>query len=394
VEEGIWGTFSRIGLFLKYTVLSILWVAAIILMGWLDRDLGDYSVIAPGGFEPIDLNNLNIDLNNLNIDFGIDSIDFSHYLIEPVIKPINLVLVKEHDLNWMFEMGLEIPFISDLNDLYKDIVDVHEKELSAWDKWLTEPSYPFDWEGYKEGQAMVDDLDVIDPNIILNSLAHGSNSNLNYDVIDIFSNRLIVTNDAILNSLWFQSLIDIAEKITVSVTENGEQITNLTINTDVANAFIASSIDSVDSSGSGSLEYENAIRAIRSTPVITNSPEFIEMFESINGTRALSIVEVSPTSPEVLDSTVHDPSVLERMDQMRVDFRERISLLFSHQLPDAQPMPLWFEVPPRPTEPWAIEIWERDNAIRDYWATRLNGGYTIQTTTLDPEQAATIQTTF
>lgn len=132
--------------------------------------------------------------------------------------------------------------------------------------------------------------------------------------------------------------------------DSGDQVTNLTMNTDVANAFIAS-IDSGDSLGSESLEYENAIRAIRSTPVVINSPEFREMFSAINGTTALSIVEVSSPSPEVPDSLVHSTSLLETLNQMRADFRESIRLLFSHQLPDAQPMPLWFEVPPRPTEP-------------------------------------------
>jgi hypothetical protein len=378
VGKGVWGTFLRIGLFLKYMALSILWVAAIILMGWLEHDLGDYSDIFPGDY----LEDFNqIDLSKLNIDFGIDSIDFRNYSI---------------DLNRMFEMGLEIPFISELDDLNMDVVDVHEKELSAWDKWLTVPSYPFDWvgyteghdsdndleghdidndlEGYTEGQD-IDNIDIIETNIRLNSLAYKSNNVLNYDVIDIFSNKFIVTNDAILNYQWFQSLIDIASNITVTVNENGDKVTNLTINTGVANAFIAS-IDSGDSLGSESLEYENAIRAIRSTPVVINSPEFREMFEAINGTTALSIVEVSPPSPEVPDSTIHSPGMLETLNQMRADFRESISLLFSHQIPDAQPMPSWFEVPTRPTEPWAIEIWEKDNVIRNYWANRLNGGYT------------------
>jgi hypothetical protein len=134
--------------------------------------------------------------------------------------------------------------------------------------------------------------------------------------------------------------MDLAENITVTVDEYGHQITNLAINTDVANSFIDSTIDTVDSLGSESLEYENAIRAIRDSSVVINSPEFREMFEAINGTRALSIVEVSsPISPEVVDSTTLDPSELERLGQMITDFRDRVSLLFSNQLPDAQPIP-------------------------------------------------------
>lgn len=61
---------------------------------------------------------------------------------------------------------------------------------------------------------------------------------------------------------------------------------------------------------------------------------------------------------------------------MRIDWRERINILFSNQNPDMQPLPSWSEVPSRPSRPWEIEQWERDNAIRSLWADRLNGGYT------------------
>jgi hypothetical protein len=62
---------------------------------------------------------------------------------------------------------------------------------------------------------------------------------------------------------------------------------------------------------------------------------------------------------------------LEWRNLIRADWKERISILFSNQNPDAQPMPSWFEVPTRPSEPWAIEQWEQDNEIRSIWATRL-----------------------
>jgi hypothetical protein len=67
---------------------------------------------------------------------------------------------------------------------------------------------------------------------------------------------------------------------------------------------------------------------------------------------------------------------LEWSEQMRMNWRERVQIFFSNQNPDRQPFPSWFEVPTRPTEPLAIEEWERDNVIRRFWAARLNGGYT------------------
>lgn len=82
--------------------------------------------------------------------------------------------------------------------------------------------------------------------------------------------------------------------------------------------------------------------------------------------------------PEDNSLTESNASNLESAHQMRMDWRDRIQVLFSNQNPDTEPLPSWAEVPTRPSEPWAIEQWERDNVMRSYWANRLNGGY-IQT---------------
>lgn len=66
------------------------------------------------------------------------------------------------------------------------------------------------------------------------------------------------------------------------------------------------------------------------------------------------------------------------LEIMRMDWRDRIQVLFSNQNPDMEPLPSWSEVPTRPSEHWAIEQWERDNVMRPYRAKRLNDGY-IQT---------------
>lgn len=56
-------------------------------------------------------------------------------------------------------------------------------------------------------------------------------------------------------------------------------------------------------------------------------------------------------------------------------WRERIQVIFSNQNPNREPLPSWSEVPTRPSEPLAIEQWERDNVMRRYWSSRLNNGY-------------------
>jgi hypothetical protein len=81
------------------------------------------------------------------------------------------------------------------------------------------------------------------------------------------------------------------------------------------------------------------------------------------------------------------------LGQMITDFRDRVSLLFSNQLPDAQPIPSWFEVPTRPSEPWAIEIWERDNLIRNWWAEKLNGGYIQANVIIEPTVIDSVEPT-
>jgi hypothetical protein len=107
-----------------------------LLISLSDQDLTDLLGIFQLAY--VDAFNLN-DLDYLNIDFGIDSIDFKDYLIyNPDVKSIlihnNDVLEDDYYLNLFHEMLLNIPFMSDLEDLNLDIVEVHEKEISAWDK--------------------------------------------------------------------------------------------------------------------------------------------------------------------------------------------------------------------------------------------------------------------
>jgi len=347
------------------------------------------------------------------IDLRLDMVDWStktDYLSpEPEIEDLDWQI---DDLNWDFEMGLEIPFIAELDDLN---CDIPEGKGSAWGKGWTEPSYPFDGEedglnteyGFELGELFSENpLNSIEANIRQNKLAHLSNSQFGYDILDIDTDRYIITNQAIFEAEWLQMIRDLAVDIKVE-TISGNTVTTLTIDTEVANLLftgdllpggslftgdLLSSGDSLlpgilESSEGSQLDYENNIRAIRDETVVLHSPEFREMFESINGSRALTILDVSPTSSsEVLSSTSLSPSKvlkdtmenmkeLEWTNRMIVDWRERISILFSNQNPYYQPMPSWTHVPTKPSEPWAIEQWERDNEIRSVWAHRLNSGY-------------------
>ena len=128
------------------------------------------------------------------------------------------------------------------------------------------------------------------------------------------------------------------------------------------------------------LQYENEIRAIRGGSAVFSSPEIREFILNNNSNgSSFTILDVNPiNSPVVEQLTEYTMRRFEELNQMRMNWRDRIRIYFSNQNPDMQPIPLWSEVPTRPSEPWAIEEWEKDNLVRSYWANRLNGGY-IQT---------------
>lgn len=75
---------------------------------------------------------------------------------------------------------------------------------------------------------------------------------------------------------------------------------------------------------------------------------------------------------------------------MRMNWRKRLQFLIHNPYNDiAKHLPLWSEVPTRPTDPLGIEAWERDNVMRKYWASRLENGYNqtnivIRDTPFDP----------
>nr|YP_009543488.1 LAGLIDADG endonuclease [Coniothyrium glycines]AYU74378.1 LAGLIDADG endonuclease [Coniothyrium glycines] len=213
----------------------------------------------------------------------------------------------------------------------------------------------------------------------LNASAFEGNSNLSYSIEHLGDHRLIIFNNAIFGPEFMQAIKDIAEDIQITEV-NGNSVTNLTIDSNVANLYFTtdnlitgSSLDSnlTEVRLAAELQYENEIRQIRTAPVFS-SPEFSEFLGQTFSSGSISIIEVSPSNSPV------DYIDLEERHRMRMNWRDRIQILFSNKNPGMEPLPMWSEVPPRPSEPWALEQWERDNHMRTYWAERLNGGY-IQT---------------
>lgn len=212
-------------------------------------------------------------------------------------------------------------------------------------------------------------------NKTINENNFNANSNLDYDILDLGGNRYILSNNFIFDSDMIKNLTDISLKVDFHVdSSTGNRVTNLTIDPEVANAFFSSEWDNPRYSGLSEQtqlsdrEYEEAIRTIRTENVIFSSPEISEVLER----GSFSIRNIPSISSEL---NSEDTRELEFRYNHRVHWRERLQILFSYQNPDLQPMPSWFEVPTRPSEPWAIEEWERDNVARRFWSKRLNGGY-------------------
>jgi hypothetical protein len=101
---------------------------------------------------------------------------------------------------------------------------------------------------------------------------------------------------------------------------------------------------------------------------------------------SFSVVDLSPTdTSEKYDLTEENLREMEWNVQMRMNWRERVQIFFSNQNTDFEPLPSWFEVPTRPSDPLGIEQWERDNVMRRFWSARLNEGYTQTNITVENE---------
>lgn len=398
-------------------------------------------VMTPGGYHLIEiLEDYYSDVHDLDLTrvdptlyldhLGVEMGDSTLYLDQLGEEMNDSTIYLDHlDVNQLgFEMGLDIPFISELSDLNCDIIDITksiaESKESVGDIGWAESTFPLDWlEGFEIREIPNENIsNIVEENIRNNKLAHLNNSQYGYDILDIDSDRYIITNQAIFEAEWLQTIRNLAVDIKVEIV-SGNKVTTLTIDTEVANLLATGDLLSGDflSSGnsllSGSLhssvgsemDYENQIRAIRTEAFVINSPELREMMASISQNMALTILDVNPastlpnenlyniveentgnnrlthlnndqyltsfTNPEAHTSAAEQLMEIEWRNSMRVNWRERLSILFSNQNPGYQPMPSWHEVPTRPTEPWNIEQWERDNVVRSRWAERLNGGY-------------------
>lgn len=237
-----------------------------------------------------------------------------------------------------------------------------------------------------------------------NRLAFEQNSALEFNSYDIDNFVVLVGAE---NSLFILDILQTIKDVSVQdqqhLDDNGNIRNVLTINTYVAdlmfselfNPLLSSSSESYYSIFSGLTEYRESqdsdysreIANIRTESVHINSPSIpIDSHRSggggqSSGSRMISIFHINPSqseqpSLEEVHTRIQEQSSLDKWRQeMTRNWCERIQLIFSNQNPYYQPLPSWFDVPTRPTNPSDLERWEKDNIMRRFWTTRLNGGY-------------------
>jgi len=255
---------------------------------------------------------------------------------------------------------------------------------------------------FKQNTIMNDHID----NITINKGNSMTNYSLSYDNICIHNDKFIVTDNSVLVNNFIQIIKDIsAEKREIMV--DGNRSTSLRINTEllpyldeifstpnslfnqISPDFLLStnhsnSLETVVSdntllssisANSETRNYEQEILRIRDKDVVIDSPERANFY--LSPERSLTILEVNHSVAEN-NNFLENKEYLENTIQHRIDINKRMQWIFSNQNSEFQPLPMWSEVPTRPTDPLEIEAWERENVLRRYWSTRLNGGY-IQT---------------
>jgi hypothetical protein len=273
--------------------------------------------------------------------------------------------------------GILSPFIDDTNDTYFTPLCT---EIPLHYTYLDDiESYPSEIE-YLDESSEYDPFDAgYDPNLMdVNRYAFEKNSGLSYDILHVNGITVAVGCE---NSIFTVDLIEIIKDLSIEqvneIDNKGNNITTLTINTEVArNLMEALSVDSGNSLFSGlaqarekaDAEYEQAIANIGYQSVVFSS-EGSNILSPLQSGDILTFMNVNPINTESFATE------LENLNQTRMDWHERIQTFFSNQISDRQPMPSWSVVPTRPTNPWDIEQWERDNVIRRFWSARLNGGY-------------------
>jgi hypothetical protein len=216
--------------------------------------------------------------------------------------------------------------------------------------------------------------------IVNNAEAFTLNSKLSFQHFNLENTTIVVGCE---NSIFSSSFMDIIKDIAVSyetIQDNyGNVTTNILIDTEVANSYFDIVSNSEAGLFSGLIEYrtqvedefEQQIRAIRTEPVLfdSESSHIVSPRSPLTDGDVLSFTDINSLT---FDKFTEE---LNHLELSRMDWLERIQTFYSHQNPDRQPFPSWSEVPTRPEGAWELEQWERDNEVRKFWATRLNGGY-------------------
>lgn len=221
------------------------------------------------------------------------------------------------------------PLPSEIYDLdinsYDFTFDTSDMDLYDFDNTTSDDYDPF--QKLKDIYPKYSDISV--EIIAQNKANFETNTQSKYDIFEIGEQRFIISNGYIFDSEFFKTLSDISLDITEN-TVDGNRMINLTIDSEVANAYFdLNPIDSGNSLFSGlsearyaaTVQYENEIRNIRSAPsVIFSSPELREFMVETCRSGSFSIIEASPASSfEAYIPTDNDLSELASRNQMRVD---------------------------------------------------------------------------
>ena len=155
----------------------------------------------------------------------------------------------------------------------------------------------------------------------MNKVNYDSNSGLTYETFNIGENRFIISNTSIFDSEIIQNLCNLSLDRTENIVD-GNRVTTLIINTEVANLYFDSSnIPSANELYSGitearqaaDLQYENEVRAIRESSVVFSSPELSEFLRPGLSGGSVTILDVSPTNSMEHNITEDNLDILEEL---------------------------------------------------------------------------------
>lgn len=164
----------------------------------------------------------------------------------------------------------------------------------------------------------------------------------------------------------------------ISANQNDQEVSktrnifNLTVDTKLIKEVI-DKFDQADSVTSSEL-FEREVRNIRESPVSSNnSSDLRKLISELKYDE--SIVILTPKSNDVTNIPKVDETKGSSEDTGDVRNTDKIrQYIFSkikpHQPDHPLPLPSWFIVPEKPTDPAEVDTWNKDNEARKYWTSK------------------------